>query len=97
MSQKERETGKGDSLSSNVRERKKKPLVWHAFSSYEQHSARNCNAAQWHQTHVCALFVLINVLLSHKLRCYTGISGPEKSRSNTREKNILFYFPRVLI
>ena len=92
MSQKERETGKGDSLSSNVRERKKKPLVWHAFSSYEQHSARNCNAAQWHQTHVCALFVLINVLLSHKLRCYTGISGPEKSRSNTREKISYFIF-----
>ena len=60
MSQKERETGKGDSLSSNVRERKK-ILVWHAFSSYEQHSARNCIAAQWHQTHVCALFVMINV------------------------------------
>ena len=72
--------------------KEKKPLVWHAFSSYEQHSARNCNAAQWHQTHVCALFVLINVLLSHKLRCYTGISGPEKSRSNTREKISYFIF-----
>ena len=65
MSQKERETGKGDSLSSNVRERKKNIyLVWHAFSSYEQHSARNCIAAQWHQTHVCALFVLINVTIT---------------------------------
>ena len=28
--------------------------------------------------------------LSHKLRCYTAISGPEKSRNNTREKNIVF-------
>ena len=25
-------------------------------------------------------------ILSHKLRCYTVISGPEKSRKNTREK-----------
>ena len=24
--------------------------------------------------------------LSHKLRCYTRISGPKKSRKNTREK-----------
>ena len=24
--------------------------------------------------------------LSHKLRCNTGISGPKKSRNNTREK-----------
>ena len=29
--------------------------------------------------------------LSHKLRCYTGISGPEKSRNNTREK-IRYFF-----
>ena len=29
--------------------------------------------------------------LSHKLRCYRGISGPEKSRSNTREKISYFF------
>ena len=29
--------------------------------------------------------------LSHKLRCYTGISGPEKSRNNTREKISYFF------
>ena len=34
--------------------------------------------------------------LSHKLRCYTRISGPEKSHINTREK-ISYFFPRVLI
>ena len=31
------------------------------------------------------------LVLSHKLRCYTGISGPEKSRNDTREKNIVFF------
>ena len=29
--------------------------------------------------------------LSHKLRCYKGISGPEKSRNNTREKISYFF------
>ena len=29
--------------------------------------------------------------LSYKLRCYTGISGPEKSRNNTREKISYFF------
>ena len=29
--------------------------------------------------------------LSHKLRCYTGISGPEKNRNNTREKISYFF------
>ena len=29
--------------------------------------------------------------LSHKLRCYRGISGPEKSRNNTREKISYFF------
>ena len=33
--------------------------------------------------------------LSHKLRCYTGISGPEKCRNNTHEKYRIF--SRVLI
>ena len=32
--------------------------------------------------------------LSHKLRCYTGISGPKKSRNNTRGK-ILYFFTCV--
>ena len=36
-------------------------------------------------------------LLSHKLRCHTGISGPGKSRNNTREKIWNFFFLRVLI
>ena len=30
--------------------------------------------------------------LSHKLRCYTGISGPEESRNDTREKMSYFSF-----
>ena len=30
-------------------------------------------------------------MLSHKLRCYTGIFGPEKSRNNTREKISYFF------
>ena len=30
-------------------------------------------------------------LLSHKLRCYTRISRPEKSRNNTREKISYFF------
>ena len=34
--------------------------------------------------------------LSHKLRYYTSLSGPEKSRNNTRDKNIVFFL-RVLI
>ena len=29
--------------------------------------------------------------LSHKLRCYTEISGPGKSRNNTREKISYFF------
>ena len=29
--------------------------------------------------------------LSHKLRCYTGISDPEKSRNNTREEISYFF------
>ena len=29
--------------------------------------------------------------LSHKLQCYTGISGPVKSRNNTREKISYFF------
>ena len=32
--------------------------------------------------------------LLHKLRCYTGISGSEKSRNNTREK-ISYFFTSV--
>ena len=32
--------------------------------------------------------------LSHKLRCYAGISGPEKSRNNTGEK-ISYLFTRL--
>ena len=32
--------------------------------------------------------------LSHKLRCYTGISGSEKSRNNTSEK-ISYFFTSV--
>ena len=28
-----------------------------------------------------------NLILWHKLQCYIGISGPRKSRNNTREKN----------
>ena len=31
------------------------------------------------------------ILLSHKLRCYISISGPEKSRYNTREKKSYFF------
>ena len=40
--------------------------------------------------HICARPCII-LYLSHKLRCYTGISGPEKSRNNTREKKIVFF------
>ena len=38
-------------------------------------------------------------LLSHKLRRYTGISGPEESRNNTSEKisSFFFFFLGVLI
>ena len=32
--------------------------------------------------------------LLHKLQCYTGISGSEKSRNNTREK-ISYFFTSV--
>ena len=35
------------------------------------------------------------LLLSYKLRCYTRISSPEKSRNNTREK--ISYFSRVFV
>ena len=35
---------------------------------------------------------IVEVLLTPKLRCYTGISGPEKSCNNTREKISYFYF-----
>ena len=41
-----------------------------------------------HQHH----FQRMVLYLSHKLRCYTGISGPEKSRNNTREKMSYFSF-----
>ena len=34
------------------------------------------------------------IFLSHKLRCYTEISGPKKSRNNTREK-IRYFFTCV--
>ena len=30
-------------------------------------------------------------VLSHKLRCYTGISGPKKSRNNTSDKISYFF------
>ena len=30
-------------------------------------------------------------MLSHKLQCYTGICGPEKSCNNTREKKSYFF------
>ena len=33
----------------------------------------------------------IKVILSHKLRCFLGISGPEKSRNNTRKKIVFFH------
>ena len=32
----------------------------------------------------------VYMYLSHKLRCYTEISGPEKNRNNTREKILYF-------
>ena len=32
-----------------------------------------------------------NIYLSHKLRCYAGISGPEKSRNNTHEEMSYFF------
>ena len=44
---------------------------------------------------VCLDELALYDTLSHKLRCYTGISGPEKSCNNTREK--ISYFLRVLI
>ena len=34
---------------------------------------------------------ILYIYLSHKLRCYRGISGPEKSRNNTREKISYFF------
>ena len=34
---------------------------------------------------------ILYIYLSHKLRCYRGISGPEKSRNNTREKISSFF------
>ena len=43
-----------------------------------------------HQHH----FQRMVLYLSHKLRCYTGISGPEKSRNNTRKK-ISYFFTLV--
>ena len=33
----------------------------------------------------------ILVILSHIVRCFLGISGPEKSRNNTRKKNRIFF------
>ena len=37
----------------------------------------------------------VKMILSHKLRCYTGISHPKKNSNNTREKYCIF--SRVLI
>ena len=42
---------------------------------------------------LCYEFLNKSFLL-HKLRCYTGISGSEKSRNNTREK-ISYFFTSV--
>ena len=33
----------------------------------------------------------VKMILSHKLRCYTGISRPKKNRNNTREKFVFFH------
>ena len=41
-----------------------------------------------HQHH----FQRMVLYLSHKLRCYTGISGPKKSRNDTCEKMSYFSF-----
>ena len=50
-------------------------------------------------TYSCSFGLLTSAiksfLLSHKLRCYTGISGSEKSRNNTREK-ISYLFTCVI-
>ena len=43
------------------------------------------------------LFDFKELILSHKLQCYSGISSPEKSCNNTRAKNIVFFFLHVLI
>ena len=32
------------------------------------------------------IFIYLFIYLSHKVRCYTRISGPEKTRNNTSEK-----------
>ena len=40
--------------------------------------------------HIYARTCII-LYLSRKLRCYTDISGPEKSRNNTREKISYFF------
>ena len=39
-----------------------------------------------------ALFDFKELILSHKLQCYSGISSPEKSCNNTHAKNIVFFF-----
>ena len=41
------------------------------------------------------IYIYVYLYLSHKLWCYTRISGPEKSGNNMREK--ISYFSRVLI
>ena len=41
--------------------------------------------------HISMNFKFGKVDLSHKLWCYTGISGLEKSRNNTREKISYFF------
>ena len=52
------------------------------------------NGVEYSEINQYVLEKMLNSLwihLSHKLQCYTGISGPEHSRNNTREKYIVFF------
>ena len=84
-----------------------RPLIWKWICSKGTPQIRNPDPDSPKGTHIVKqesmlwiskllfhwylLIISEKSFLSHKLRCYAGISGPEKSRNNTREKISYFF------
>ena len=76
------------------KERTLSTLVLSGYSKNWKHLIVKQESMLWISKLLLYWYLLIiseKSFLSHKLRCYTGISGPEKSRNNTREKTSYFF------
>ena len=66
------------------------PSNFYRMLPYKCLYLRLCNCLLNQCMAPCTLYIM-KITLSHKLRFSTGISGPEKSRNNVREKISYFF------